>query len=542
MTPTFVPPPHRPAWQHLAQLAQAPGLSLRELLAQPARGASLQYQAAGLTLDASRQRVNAQVMQALLQLADESGVIKQAQAMFAGQPINLTENRAVLHVALRGSEQPHPPWGQPISQMVADELNRYCRFAEQLRAGACLGFGGQPITDVVNLGIGGSDLGPRMATEALATQDKASQACSVRLHYVSNVDAWSLATTLASLPADRTLFIVQSKTFTTQETMALFASARRWLLDAGCAPDDLPRHLAAVTARPQLAQANAIDPDHCFQLWDWVGGRYSLWSAIGLPLVTAIGQNAYKEMLAGAHAMDQHFLHAEPAQNMPLALALLGIWNRNFLGAATHHIAPYHSALGKLVPFLQQQDMESNGKRVHIDGSPCEVATAPVLWGGLGNDGQHAYFQLLHQGSQLVPVDFIGTKQGDSRLPLAAEHQRIVLLNMQAQAQALALGRTEQETQAALLNEGLSLAQAQRLTPHRSFPGNIPSNTLWMERLTPYHLGALLALYEHKVFCQAAIWGINAYDQWGVELGKTMALALEKSHTTTPVAGPSARE
>ena len=532
MNPTipFVRPEERSAWQQLQQLAAAPGLHLRELMAQPERAAFLQFQAAGLTLDATHQRVDNSVMQALHSLAEASAVMPQALAMFRGEAINRTEGRAVLHVALRGSGQADPPWGQAISREVADELNRYCDFAEQLRAGDCTGFGGEAITDVVNLGIGGSDLGPRMATEALARLNKLTQ--PVRLHYVSNVDAWSLATTLAPLQASRTLFIVQSKTFTTQETLTLFASAQRWLQDAGCPPAEMHRHLAAVTAQPALAQAQAVAAERCFRIWDWVGGRYSLWSAIGLPLAAAIGRAAYLQLLQGAHAMDEHFLHAPAEQNMPLNLALLGIWNRNFLGAATHHVAPYHSALGKLVAFLQQQDMESNGKRVHIDGSVCTVATTPVLWGGLGNDGQHAYFQLLHQGSQLVPMDFIGTRSGDTGLALSGEHQRVVLLNMQAQARALALGRTPAETRAALLAEGLSESQADRLTPHRSFPGNIPSNTLWMDSLSPQHLGALLALYEHKVFCQAAIWGINAYDQWGVELGKTMARAMEQAQAS----------
>ena len=523
----FVRPEHRIAWQQLQALAQAGQAPLRELLKDEKRHAELQFNAAGLSLDASHQRVDAEVMQVLLQLAEESGVMPQAQAMFRGEHINRTEDRAVLHVALRGSEQADPPWGNDISAAVSAELNRYCRFAEQLRAGACTGFGGEPITDVVNLGIGGSDLGPRMATEALWPSADGFRPPPVHVHYVSNVDIWQLAKTLSALHPARTLFVVQSKSFTTQETMALFASARRWLLDAGCPAANLHLHLAAVTAKPELAQAHGISSECCFSVWDWVGGRYSLWSAIGLPLAAAIGREAYLHMLQGAHAMDQHFLHAPAAHNMPLVMALFGIWNRNFLGASTHHVAPYHSALGKLVGFLQQQDMESNGKRVHIDGSVCSVGTAPVLWGGLGNDGQHAYFQLLHQGQHLVPVDFIGVRQGYTGMPLAAEHQRVVLLNMQAQAQALALGRTPEDTVQQLLTVGLSLAQAQQLAPHRSFPGNIPSSSLWMDHLTPYNLGALIALYEHKVFCQAAIWGINAYDQWGVELGKTMALNLD---------------
>lgn len=527
----FIRPEHRHAWQLLQTLVDGPLPHLRDLLPDTQRHALLQFHAAGLTLDASHQRVNMTVMQALRALAEASGVMAQARAMFRGDAINSTENRAVLHVALRGSDQADPPWGTEISLAVSAELNRYCSFAEQLRAGECSGFSGERITDVVNMGIGGSDLGPRMATEALSQLDNALIAPAVRLHFVSNVDAWSLATTLAPLHAALTLFVVQSKTFTTQETMTLYASARRWLLDGGCPPDALHMHLAAVTSRSALAHAQGINASRCFSLWDWVGGRYSLWSAIGLPLVVAIGRDAYLQMLQGAHAMDRHFIQAPGEHNMPLNLALLGIWNRNFLGTSTQHIAPYHSALGKLVAFLQQQDMESNGKRVHIDGSACTVATTPVMWGGLGNDGQHAYFQLIHQGSQMVPIDFIGVRQGHAGLPLSAKHQRVVQLNMQAQAQALAQGRTGSETLQVLEASGLAIDEAQRLAPHRSFPGNIPSSTLWMDSLTPHNLGALIALYEHKVFCQAAIWGINAFDQWGVELGKSMALAIEGGST-----------
>ncbi len=526
-TSLFVRPEQRKAWQELQALANASSVHLRDLLMQPDRADSLQYHAAGLSLDASRQRVNPDILAALHALADESHVLAQAHAMFRGELINRTENRAVLHVALRGSAQATPPWGADISRAVSDELSRYSAFAQALREQQIKGHTGESITDVVNLGIGGSDLGPRMATEALWPSADGFRPPPVHVHFVSNVDIWQLAKTLSALRPARTLFVVQSKSFTTQETMTLFASARRWLLDAGCPPADLHLHLAAVTARPELAQSHGISSECCFSVWDWVGGRYSLWSAIGLPLVVAIGKDAYAQMLAGAHAMDQHFLHTAVADNMPMMMALFGIWNRNFLGACTHHVAPYHSALGKLVGFLQQQDMESNGKRVHIDGSVCAVATAPVLWGGLGNDGQHAYFQLLHQGSHVVPVDFIGVREGYAGMPLSADHQRLALLHMQAQAKALALGRTPEDTVQQLLRDGLSLAQAQQLAPHRSFPGNIPSSSLWMDSLTPYNLGALIALYEHKVFCQAAIWGINAFDQWGVELGKTMALNLD---------------
>jgi glucose-6-phosphate isomerase len=293
----------------------------------------------------------------------------------------------------------------------------------------------------------------------------------------------------------------------------------------------MPRHLMAVTAKPELALAQGFDAAHIFELWDWVGGRYSIWSAIGLPLAIAVGEIAFRELLQGAFDMDAHVQNATPDSNMPLLIALLGIWNRNFLGAQSLHIAPYASCLGMLVPYLQQLDMESKGKSTHTDGSAVQVGTSPLLWGGLGIDGQHAYFQMIHQGTHLVATDFIGVKTQASDLPLAAEHQRVVLLNMQAQAQALAEGRTVQETKTLLMNEGMNESEASQLAPHRSYAGNRPSTTLWLEAITPRSLGALMAMYEHKVFYQAAIWGIHAYDQWGVELGKTLASQMEKAHS-----------
>ena len=523
----FVKPQHRQAWKALQVLSQSTQPHLRELLKDPKRTAQWQVSGAGISIDYSRQRVTEEVLQQLLALVDESQVMAQAEAMFRGDAINTTEQRAVLHVALRGSHVPNPPWGASISKEVGHELLRVCMFAEKVREGQLKGHTKESITDVVNLGIGGSDLGPRMTTEALSYLTRESFKNKVRVHYVSNVDAWSLYTTLATLNPACTAFVVQSKTFTTQETMTLATSAKRWLLDAGCPEGQLHQHLIAVTANPQISQAQGFSPEHTFGFWDWVGGRYSVWSAIGLPLAISIGAFAFQDMLLGARAMDEHFMSAPTDQNLPLLMALLGVWNRNFLGATSHNIAPYASPLGKFATFLQQMDMESNGKRTHIDGSPVEVATAPVLWGGLGIDGQHAYFQLIHQGQHLVPMDFIGLRTERSPLPFAAEHHRVVLLNMQAQAQALAIGRSPEETVQALRDGGLDEAEVQRLAPHRSYPGNVPSSTIWVDALTPRSMGALMALYEHKVFCQAAIWGINAYDQWGVELGKKMAKDME---------------
>ena len=522
---TFTPVHLSPAWLSLQSLALANLPSLRELLTDASRRSSMQLQACGIHMDFTHQRVNETVLQTLQALAKDRHVDDQLHAMFQAEAINITEHRSVLHMALRGSHLSKPPWGLAVSSQVKTQLDKICVFAEKMRSGACAGYSNLAITDVVNMGIGGSDLGPRMATMALQTAANPT----VRVHFVSNVDAWSLQQTLHKLNPATTAFVVQSKSFSTQETMTLAASARRWLSDGGCPAALLPRHLMAVTAKPALAMAQGFEADHVFEFWDWVGGRYSIWSAIGLPLAIAIGAKAYRDMLQGACDMDAHVQHAMPNSNMPLLMALLGIWNRNFLGAESLHIAPYASCLGMLVPYLQQMDMESNGKSTHKDGSAVQVETSPVLWGGLGIDGQHAYFQMIHQGTNLVATDFIGVKTEGSELPLAAEHHRVVLLNMKAQAQALAIGRTVGETKALLIKEGMTESEATQLSPHRSYAGNRPSTTLWLEAITPHSLGALMALYEHKVFYQAAIWGINAFDQWGVELGKTMAKQMEAS-------------
>ena len=523
----FTPPQQRAAWQHLQQLA-AQGLPhLRELLATPdtARHTSLQLQAAGLRLDATHQQVTPEVLQALLALAAESGVMAQAQAQREGQTINGTEHRAALHVALRGGTLPNPPWGQAIQQAVNRELERFLRAAERIRHGQWRGHRGQRITDVVNLGIGGSDLGPRMAVQALDSYTHPD----VKVHFVSNPDAWALHHKLRRLHPDHTLFVVQSKTFTTQETMTLAASARRWLSDHGLhSHTEQAPHLIAVTASPALSAQQGYAPEHTFGFWDWVGGRYSVWSAIGLPLAIAIGASHFRAFLAGGHAMDQHFWHAPADQNMPLLMALLGVWNRNFLGCPSHLIAAYASRLFHFARFVQQLDMESNGKSTHLDGSAAQIDTGPIVWGGLGIEGQHAYFQLLHQGQHRVPVDFIGVETEDTPLPLATEHHRVALLNLRAQARALAIGRDADATAAELRQQGLEAAQIQALLPHRTFRGNVPNATLWLPALTPHHLGALVALYEHKVFCQSVLWGIYPFDQWGVELGKTLAQQLER--------------
>ena len=521
-------PQTRAAWKALELLAAQGVPSIAELLTSKERENQFCASAAGLTLEYDHQRVSSKILDGLIELANQSQVMQKAQSMFQGEPLNTTEARPVLHVALRGSHEPSPPWGGEIAQAVSKEIERFCDFAQQIRGLNMKGHTQQSITDVVNLGIGGSDLGPRMACEAL--QDNPQYSHPVRVHFVSNVDAWSLYSTVKGLNPEKTAFIVQSKSFSTQETMLLARSAKEWLKASGCPEEKLFQHLIAVTANPKAAQMQGYLPQQTFHLWDWVGGRYSIWSSIGLPLAIVIGSDGFKDFLAGGHAMDQHFLSAPAKENLPLLMALLGIWNRNFLQAPTHLIAQYHYPLAKFTAFIQQMDMESNGKQIHHDGTKASIATGPILWGGLGNDGQHAYFQLIHQGQHLIPVDFIGQRLSTCPMPGSQEHHRLVVLNLKAQRKAMALGRDPTQTHKELLQSGLSAQQAQALTPHRTFQGNVPSSTLWFDELDPKTLGSLIALYEHKIFCQSCIWDINAFDQWGVELGKKMALELDDLH------------
>ena len=521
-----------PAWQQLQQLAAKPQPHLRDRLQQAGRDA---MQAAadgtGIRLDFTRQAFDGAVWTALQQLASEAQLETQRDAMFSGQAINTSEGRAVLHVALRGTpgaSNAAAPWGDDVQTLVQNELTRVCDFAERVRSGAVKSSTGEAFTDVVNIGIGGSDLGPRMVADALAPLCSDGRS-GLRVHFVSNPDAWALHSTLRGLNPATTLVIVASKTFTTQETMTNAASARRWLQDGGITGAAQSAHLVAVTAAPAKSSAAGYLPEHTFTFWDWVGGRYSVWSALGLPLAMAVGGKAFREFLAGAQAMDSHFRSAPLAQNLPVILGLSGIWNRNFLHCPTQLISCYPSRLVRFPPFVQQMDMETNGKRTRKDGQPVDTGTGPIIWGGLGIDGQHAYFQLLHQGTHRVPVEFIGLETDDTPLPLAAEHLRVVNLNLRAQSQALAVGRSAEDTLKALLAEGQTAEQAAPFVSQRSFAGDVPNSVLWIDTLTPHRLGALIALYEHKVFVQAAIWGINAYDQWGVELGKTMAKAMENA-------------
>lgn len=508
-----------PAWARLSQardrLAQT---HLRELFAaDPQRFKHFSRQTNELLLDFSKQRLDDEVLDALVTLAEDTDVPSWRERLFAGEKINVSEERAVLHPALRHLEETaFPSVALDVMPDVRNVRQQMAVIVEKLRSGSWKGYSGDTIRHVVNIGIGGSDLGPKMATRALS----AFAHPGLHVHYVSNLDGAHLAPLLETLDPRSTLFIIASKTFTTQETMINAASARNWMLAHTGTEESLAKHFVAVSAHPERAAEFGIPPAQVLPMWDWVGGRYSLWSAVGLPLAISIGMSGFERLLAGAQAMDQHFCHAPLKDNLPVLLALLGIWNTNFLGAHTSAIVPYNESLRHLPGYLQQLEMESNGKTVNRDGLPLTCPANPIVWGEIGANGQHAFFQLLHQGGWLVPCDFIATALSDYPLP---GHQAPLLANCFAQSAALAFGKTEDEARTELDAAGLSAQQRDALLPHKVFAGNQPSTTLLLPRLDPYHLGLLLALYEHKVFVQGVIWGINSFDQWGVELGKQLA-------------------
>ena len=509
------------AWQALCAHQQSlPQMHLRDLFANdPQRAESMTLSFAGLHYDFSKQRLTNEILNDLLALAKEASLSEKIARMFAGEAINESENRSVLHVALRrspGASAVFPSEKFNVLPEVLKTRQRMADFAERLRAGKCLGHQNMPIRDVVNIGIGGSDLGPKMMDYALRSISHPA----LGVHYVSNLDGAQLAPLLQTLDPRTTLFIVVSKTFTTQETMLNAHTARQWLEANLGASVNLAKHFAAVSSKPERAVNFGVSESLVFPIWDWVGGRYSLWSAVGLALMIAIGSHAFDEMLRGAEQMDEHFCQAPFARNLPVTMALLGIWNTNFLGASTLALLPYNESLKYFPSFLQQLEMESNGKSVALDGTPLSYASSPIVWGELGNNGQHAFFQLLHQGGRIVPCDFIAAVRSDFPLP---GHQEALLSNCFAQSAALAFGRTEAEVRADMEQANLPAAEIAKLLPHRLFAGNQPSSTLLLESLTPTSLGALVALYEHKVFVQGAIWGINSFDQWGVELGKAVA-------------------
>ena len=507
-----------PAWQALQQhRAEMAGFSMRDAFAADARRFQrFSLDSCGLLLDYSKNLIDERSLELLIQLAEQAGLQQSIAALYNGEHVNASEGRAALHTALRSPiGRRLVVDGDDIIPDVHRVLNQVTELVSRIHSGLWRGYSEKPIKEVVNIGIGGSFLGPQLVSEALRPFTQRG----VRCHYLANIDGSEFRELTARLDPETTLFIVSSKSFGTLETLKNTLAARDWYLAMGGPEEQLHRHFIAVTSNRKAAIEFGIGEENIFPMWDWVGGRYSLWSAIGLPIALAIGVSNFKELLAGAYAMDQHFTQAPLAENMPVLMALLGIWYTNFWGAQSHAILPYDHYLRNFTKHLQQLDMESNGKSVRQDGTPLDIATGPIIWGGVGCNGQHAYHQLLHQGRLLVPADFIVPV--NSYNPLSDHHQWL-FANCLSQAQALMQGKTREEAEAELRAKGMNEDDVQRLAPHKVIPGNRPSNILVMNRIAPFNLGALVALYEHKVFVQSAIWGINAFDQWGVELGKEM--------------------
>ena len=516
-----------PTWRKLQEHRKTwKDLHLRELFRQDKK----RFQRFSLTfddllLDYSKNLVTADTMRLLVRLAKDHGVELMREAMFAGDRINLTEDRAVLHTALRNrSERKVLVDGKDVMPDVRAVLKQMRAFTQKVRSGKWTGYTGQAITDVVNIGIGGSDLGPVMVCQALAPYARKG----LNAHFVSNVDPTHLAEVLQRMRPETTLFVVASKTFTTQETLANAHAARAWFLKAAKRPKAVAKHFVAVSTNAEAVAEFGIDTANMFGFWDWVGGRYSLWSAIGLSIALYLGMDHFEELLAGGFDMDEHFRSAPLDRNMPVLMALIGLWYNNFWDAQSYAVLPYDQYLTRFPAYLQQLDMESNGKGVTREGKRVKVSTGPVLFGEPGTNGQHAFYQLIHQGTKLVPCDFIAAAETHNAqtIPGGADQHDILLSNFLAQTEALMQGKTAAEVQAELAASGMGKAAIKALLPHKVFPGNRPTNSLLYRRLTPRTLGRLIALYEHKVFVQGVIWNVNSYDQWGVELGKQLAKAI----------------
>jgi glucose-6-phosphate isomerase len=514
-------PLNMPEWQSLTRhYSDLKYVSMREqFVLDSERVHHFSVSSGDLFLDYSKNRVTRETMEKLIALANAVDMPNWIERMFSGEQINNTEGRAVLHVALRNrSNTPIMVDGKDVMPDVNRVLDQMKSFCEKVHSGEWLGFSGKRITDIVNIGIGGSDLGPAMICDAL--EPYGVEGMSV--HFVSNVDGTDLSTTLEKLNPETTLFVVASKTFTTQETLTNAQSARAWFLKSA-SQEDVAKHFAAVSTNADAVSAFGIDTANMFEIWDWVGGRYSLWSAIGLPIALYVGYDNFERLLDGGHEMDNHFRTTPLEDNMPVIMGMLGVWYINFFGAQTHAIVPYDHSLARFPSHMQQLDMESNGKVTNRQGARLSYKTGPVIWGTPGTNGQHAYFQLIHQGTQLIPVDFV--LPVNSHYP-ECDHQSILLANGLAQAEALMRGKTAEEVRAELVEEGYEGKALEALLPHKVFPGNRPSNTLLFPKLTPEMLGQLVALYEHKVFVQGTVWNINSFDQWGVELGKQLAKAI----------------
>jgi glucose-6-phosphate isomerase len=511
-----------PVWSALVSHKQEiEKLHMRELFREDGdRFERFSIQWGELMLDYSKNRITSRTMELLLDLARGAELEKKRSEMFEGSPINHTEHRAVLHTALR-----RPPGyslaidGLDLSSEIADVLRQMKDCCEKVISGRWKGYTGKRMTDVVNIGIGGSDLGPFMVTEALRPFAHGQ----LQVHFVSNIDGTHISETLKKLDPETTIFIIASKTFTTQETLTNAMSAREWFLLHAVDPTHIAKHFVAVSTNRSKVVEFGIDEANMFRFWDWVGGRYSLWSSIGLSIALFLGFDRFQELLDGAYAMDEHFLHEPLEQNIPVLLALLGVWYNNFFEVSSHAVIPYDQYLHRFPAYLQQLDMESNGKRVDSSGRKVDYATGPVIWGEPGTNSQHAFFQLLHQSPNFIPADFIvPLKTQNPR----GEHHDILLANCFAQTEALMKGKNEREVRHELESAGIDQAELEMLLPHKVFPGNRPTNTILLNELTPYNLGSLIAMYEHKVFVQGIIWGVNSFDQWGVELGKQLAKAI----------------
>jgi len=511
-----------PEWKALqAHYSVVCDLQMRDLFANDStRFRQFSASACGLLLDFSKNRVTAETMSLLVDLAKRADIKGQVASMMAGDRINNTEDRSVLHTALRlPKTESLKVEGVDVVADVHEVAAHIGGFVDKVRDKHWKGFTGRPIDTIVNIGIGGSDLGPMMVCEAL----KPWQQKDLQLHFVSNVDGSHIAQVIETVNMETTIFIIASKTFTTQETLANARSAREAFLQSGAVNQDIAKHFVAVSTNADAVAEFGIDTNNMFRFWDWVGGRYSLWSSIGLSIRLAVGNENFDALLDGAHQMDKHFATAELNQNLPVILALLGVWYGNFFDARSHVIAPYDQYLHRFPAYLQQLDMESNGKRVNTAGQAVDAKTGAVIWGEPGTNGQHAFFQLLHQGSDLIPADFIAPMQ--SQKPIG-QHHDMLLANFFAQTEALMMGKTRAQVETELRDNGLSDAEVSALAEHKVFEGNRPTNTLVFDELTPATLGALIALYEHKVFVQGKIWGINSFDQWGVELGKQLATTI----------------
>ncbi len=511
-------PTSTPAWGRLVSLQEKyKQLTIKSLFEKAERFERYSLQLEDVLVDYSKNRINGEIFSALMDLARETELHQAIESMFSGEAINQTENRAVLHTALRNRSN-HPVYvdKKDVMPEINAVLAQMKGFADQIHGGTWLGYTGKPIKSLVNIGIGGSDLGPVMVTEAL----KPFQNPNLEIFFVSNVDGTHIAETLKKVDPETTLFFIASKTFTTQETMTNAHTARAWFLEKAKDESAVAKHFVALSTNAKAVAAFGIDTKNMFAFWDWVGGRYSLWSAIGLPIACVIGFDKFEQLLSGAYSMDEHFRHSTFERNIPVVLAMIGIWNTNFLGAASEAILPYDQYLHRFAAYFQQGNMESNGKYVTRTGDKVNYSTGPIIWGEPGTNGQHAFYQLIHQGTHLIPCDFIAP--ANSHNPIGDHHQKL-LSNFFAQTEALMKGKSLEEVKEEMKKAGKSDAEIEHIAPHRVFEGNRPTNSILVKKITPYTLGQLIAMYEHKIFVQGVIWNIFSFDQWGVELGKVLA-------------------